>query len=102
MATRIMNRLLGAVALGLAIAVSNIAADAGVRLPAGARDLHALARSPPQSGKPAVVTVSITGRDGRGKNSGQGPGQAANTRNLPAERQAKATGSGVIIDAEKD
>ncbi len=34
MATRIMNRLLGAVALGLAIAGGNIAADASVRLPA--------------------------------------------------------------------
>jgi hypothetical protein len=34
MTTRIMNRLLGAVALGLAIAGGNIAADASVRLSA--------------------------------------------------------------------
>src|SRR5262249_15152504 len=35
------------------------------------------------------------------KNSRQGPGRAANTRDLPADRQIKAAGSGVIIDAEK-
>jgi S1-C subfamily serine protease len=51
--------------------------------------------------KAAVVTVTITRRSGREKNSRQGPGQDANTRDLPAERQVKATGSGVIIDAEK-
>jgi S1-C subfamily serine protease len=95
MATRIMNRLLGAVALGLTIAGCNIAADASIRLPAAS-----LAPVLSQI-KAAVVTVAITGRSGREKNSRQGPGRAANTRDLPADRQIKATGSGVIIDAEK-
>ena len=101
MATRIMNRLLGAVALGLAIAVGNIAADAGVRLPAEQMsNVPSLAPLLNQI-KAAVVTVSITGRVGREKNSRQVLGRAANTRDLSTERQVKASGSGVIIDAEK-
>jgi serine protease DegQ len=99
MTTRIMNRLLGAVALGLAIAGGNIAADASIRLPAeqmsGMLSLAPLLNQV----KAAVVTVTITGRSGREKNSGQGPRRAARTRDLPAER-LKVSGSGVIIDAE--
>src|SRR5262249_7774841 len=101
MTRRIMRRLLGAVALGLAIAGSNIAADASVRLPAeqmsGMPSLAPLLNQV----KAAVVTVTITGRSGREKNSRQGLGRAANTRDLPAERQIKATGSGVIIDPQQ-
>jgi S1-C subfamily serine protease len=101
MTTRIMNMLLGAVALGLAIAGGNIAADATVRLPAeqisGMPSLAPLLNQV----KAAVVTVTITSRPGLEKNSGQRPRRAANTRDLPAERQIKASGSGVIIDTEK-
>jgi len=101
MTTRIMNKLLGAVALGLAIAGGNIVAVASVRLPAEQMSgMPSLAPLLNQI-KAAVVTVTITGRSGREKNSRQGPGRAVNTRDLPAERQVKATGSGVIIDAEK-
>src|SRR5882762_7499341 len=101
MTTRIMNRLLGAVALGLAMAGGNIAADASVRLPAEQMTgIPSLAPLLSQI-KAAVVTVSITGRAGREKNSRQGPGRAADTRDLPADRQIKAAGCGVIIDAEK-
>jgi serine protease DegQ len=101
MPTRIMNRLLGAVALGLAMAGGSIAADASVRLPAepmtGTPSLAPLLSQI----KAAVVTVSITGRAAREKNSRQVLGRVANTRDLPADRQIKAAGSGVIIDAEK-
>jgi S1-C subfamily serine protease len=101
MATQIMNRLLGAVALGLAMAASNIAADASIRLPA--EEMSGMPSLAPLLNqiKAAVVTVSITGRAGREKISRQGLGRAVNTRDLPADRQIKAAGSGVIIDAEK-
>ena len=101
MTTRIMNGLLGAVALGLAIAGSNIAADASVRLPAEQMSgIPSLAPLLNQI-KAAVVTVTITGRSGPEKNFGQRPRRAPNTRDLPAERRVKATGSGVIIDAQQ-
>jgi len=99
--TRIMNRLLGAVALSLVIASGNIAADASVRLPVeqiiGMPSLAPLLNQI----KAAVVTITITGRSEPEKNSGLRPRRAANTRDLPAERQTKATGSGVIIDAQQ-
>jgi S1-C subfamily serine protease len=105
MTARIMNRLLGAVALGLAIAGGNIAADAGVRLPAeqigGMPSLALLLRQI----KMAVVTVAVAGRSGSEKTSSRGTGQrprrSSNARDLPAERQIKASGSGVIIDAQE-
>jgi S1-C subfamily serine protease len=101
MPTQIMNRLLGAVALGLAMAASNIVADASIRLPA--EEMSGMPSLAPLLNqiKAAVVTVSITGRAGREKISRQGPGRVANRRDLPADRQIKAAGSGVIIDAEK-
>jgi serine protease DegQ len=105
MTIRIMNTLLGAVALGLAIAGGSIAADASVRLPAeqisGMPSLAALLKQI----KTAVVTVTVTGRSGPEKNSsldkGPRPRRSTNTRDIPAERQTKATGSSVIIDAQK-
>jgi len=101
MTTRIMNGLLGAVALGLAIAGGNIAADASVRLPAEQMSgIPSLAPLLNQI-KAAVVMVTMTGRSGPEKNFGQRPRRAPNTRDLPAERQVKATGSGVIIDAQQ-
>src|SRR5262249_20198340 len=100
MTMRVMNRLLGAVALGLAIADSNIAADASVRLPAEQMsDMPSLAPLLNQV-KAAVVTVSITRRSRPEKNSGQRPRPVANTRDLSAERQIKAAGSGVVVDAQ--
>jgi S1-C subfamily serine protease len=95
-----MNRLLSAVALSLAIAGGGTAADASIRLPAV--EMSSMPSLAPLLGqiKAAVVTVSITGRAGREKNSRQGLGRAANTRD-PADRRIKASGSGVIIDAEK-
>ena len=100
MATRIiMNRLLGAVALGLAMAGGNIAADASVWLPAEPMTgMPSLAPLLSQI-KAAVVTVSITGRAAREKNSRQVLERAANRRDLSAERQIKAAGSGVVVDA---
>jgi len=101
MATRIINWLLGAVALGLAIAGGNIVADASAWLPAeqisGMPGLAPLLNQV----KAAVVMVTITGRSGPEKDFGQRPRRPANRRDLPAERQVKATGSGVIVDAEK-
>src|SRR5262245_9581950 len=100
MTPRIMNRQLGTAVLGLVIAGGNIAADAGVRLPA--EQMSGMPSIAPilSQIKAAVVMVSITGT-GREKNSRQGPGRTANTRDLPTDHQIKATGSGVIIDAEQ-
>src|SRR5215470_11240767 len=101
MATRITNRLLGAVALGLAIAASNIAANASIQLPTEQMsNVPSLAPLLNQI-KAAVVRVSITGRAGREKNPRQGLGRAGNTRDLSADRQIRATGSGVVIDAQQ-
>jgi len=88
-----MNRLLGAAALGLAIAGGSMAADASVRLAqmSGAPSLAPLLKPI----RTAVVTVTITLPD-----KGQRLRRSANTRDLPAERQIRATGSGVIFDAQ--
>jgi len=100
MTTRITNRLLGAVALGLAIAGGNVPADASVRLPAeqmiGMPSLAALLNQI----KAGVVTVTVR-RSGPEKTSPQRLRRAASTRDLPAGRHTEATGSGVIIDAQK-
>jgi S1-C subfamily serine protease len=105
MTITIMNRLLGAIALGLAVADGNIAADASVRLPAeqmsGMPSLAPLLKQITTS----VVTIAITGRPGSEKSSsldkGQRPRQSGNTRDLPLGRHIKATGSGVVIDAQQ-
>ena len=95
MTTRIMNRLLGAVALGLAIAGSNIVADASVLPPAEQMsDMPSLAPLLNQA-KAAVVTVTITGRSESAKNIGQRSRRGANTR------QIKGAGSGVVVDAQR-
>jgi S1-C subfamily serine protease len=100
-----MNKLLGAAAVGLVIAAGNIAADASVRLPAehmsGMPSLAPVLRQV----KAAVVTVAVTGRSGPQKNSSlnnsQRPRRSAYTRDVPAEHQIKASGSGVVIDAQE-
>jgi serine protease DegQ len=100
-----MNRLLGAVALGIALAGGNIAADASVRLPAeqiiGMPSLAPLLRHVTA----AVVTVAITGHSGPEMNSSLNNGQRSRrstyTRGIRAERQTNASGSGVVIDAQE-
>jgi serine protease DegQ len=105
MTIRTMNKLLGAVALGLMVAGGNIAADASVRLPAeqmsGMPSLAPLLRQV----KAAVVTVAITGHSGPERisllNNSQRPRRSTYTRDVPAEHQIKASGSGVVIDAQE-
>src|SRR5262249_29407366 len=79
----------------------SIAADASIRVPVG--PMTRMPSLAPLFGqiKTAGVTVSITGHAAREKNSRKGLGRARNTSDLPADRQIKATASGVIIDAEK-
>jgi len=105
MTTAIANRLLGAVALGLAVSGGNFAANAGVRLPAEqTTGLPSLAPLLKQI-TTAVVTITITIRSGSEKNSlldsGQRLRRSGNTRDLPVRRQTKETGSGVIVDAQQ-
>ncbi len=105
MTITIMNGLLGAVVLGLAVAGGNIAADASIRPPAeqmsGMPSLAPLLNQITTS----VVTITITSRSGSEKNSsldgGQRPRRSGNTRDLPVGRQIKAAGSGVVIDAQQ-
>jgi S1-C subfamily serine protease len=104
MTIRTMSRLLGVAALGLAGACGNIAADASIRLPAehmsGMPSLAPLLRQV----KAAVVTVAITGRPRPERSSSLSngrPRRSANTGDLPAKRQIKAAGSGVVIDAQE-
>jgi serine protease DegQ len=105
MTIRTMNRLLSAVALGLAVAGGNVVAAASVRLPAeqmnGTPSLAPILKQV----KAAVVTVAITGHSGPEKNSslnnGQRPRRFTSARDAPAERQIKASGSGVVIDAKE-
>src|SRR5260370_3061493 len=93
MTITIMNRLLGAVVLGLAVAGGSFAADASVRPPAERmRGMPSLAPLLNQI-TTSVVTITITG--------GQRPRRPGNTRDLPVGRQIKATGSGVVIDAQQ-
>src|SRR5258708_24929499 len=93
MTITIMNRLLGAVVLGLAVAGGNFAADASVRPPAERmRGMPSLAPLLNQI-TTSVVTITITG--------GQRPRRPGNTRDLPVGRQIKAAGSGVVIDAQQ-
>jgi S1-C subfamily serine protease len=105
MTPTIMNRLLGAVVLALAVAGANIAADASVRPPAeqmsGMPSLAPLLNQITTS----VVTITITGRSGSEKNysldGGQRPRRSGNTHDLPVGRRIKAAGSGVVIDAQQ-
>jgi len=105
MTITIMNRLIGAVVLGLAVAGVNIAADASVRPLAeqmsGTPSLAPLLNQITSS----VVTITITGRSGSEKNSsldgGHRPRRSGNTRDPAVGRQIKAAGSGVVIDAQQ-
>jgi len=101
-----MKRLLGALTLGLAIVGGNIAADASVPLPvleqsSGARSLAPLLKQI----SPAVVSIAIKGRGTASMNSlpskGQRTPRSASTRDIAADRQIRASGSGVVIDARE-
>jgi serine protease DegQ len=102
----VMKRLLGALTLGLAIVGGNIAAHASVPLPvleqsSGARSLAPLLKQI----TPAVVSIAIKGRGTGSMNSSPSKGQrtprSASTRDIPADRQIRASGSGVVIDARE-
>jgi len=101
-----MKRLLGALTLGLAIVGGNIAADASVPLPvleqsSGARSLAPLLKQI----TPAVVSIAVKGRGTASMNSSPSKGQrtprSASTRDIAADRQIRASGSGVVIDARE-
>src|SRR6266849_1421727 len=105
MTTTNMNILVCAIAFGLALAGGNVEAKASARLPveqmSGMPSLAPLLKQITIS----VVTITITGRPEPSRNSsldkGQRPRRSGNMRDLPVERQIKATGSGVVIDAQQ-
>jgi S1-C subfamily serine protease len=98
-----MRLLFGMAALGLAVAVEGVSANASVPLPiieqtSGVSSLAPLLRQI----TPAVVSIAIKGGVNSATNSAPGKGQraqrVASTRDLAADRQMRATGSGVVID----
>ena len=99
-----MRRLLGMVTLGLAVAIGGANANASVPLPiieqtSGVSSLAPLLKKI----TPAVVSIVIKGGANAATNSSPSKGQrvqrAASTRDLAADRQMRATGSGVMIDS---
>jgi S1-C subfamily serine protease len=98
-----MKRLLGTVALGLAIAAGNIEANASVPLPviqqtSGVASLAPLLKRI----TPAVVSIAIKGGANAASNSSPSKGQraqrAAGARDVAPDPQMRARGSGVLID----
>jgi len=90
-------------ALGLAVAVGGVSANASVPLPlieqtSGTTSLAPLLKRI----TPAVVSIAIKGGANPATNSPPSKGQraqrAAGARDLAADRQIRATGSGVLID----
>ncbi len=101
-----MRTRLKIAALSLALAVGSINAHASVPLPmleqaSGAFSLAPLLKQV----TPAVVSIAIRGGANAATNSSPGKGQraqrAASPRDLASDRQARATGSGVVIDARQ-
>ncbi|HLK80004.1 MAG TPA: trypsin-like peptidase domain-containing protein [Xanthobacteraceae bacterium] len=108
-----MRTRLKIAALSLALAVGSINAHASVPLPmleqaSGAFSLAPLLKQV----TPAVVSIAIRGganaatnSSNAATNSSPGKGQraqrAASPRDLASDRQARATGSGVVIDARQ-
>lgn len=99
-----MKRLLGAMTIALAAACGDINANASVPLPmveqaSGVPSLAPLLKQI----TPAVVSISIKGVATSAKNSSPGKGQraqrSASTRDPPADRQMRPSGSGAMIDA---
>jgi len=102
MTITIMNGVVRAMALSLAVAASNIPADASVRLPT--EQMSEMPSLAPVLRRIAssVVTITITHHAGPKKNSALEGGKVPQrTRNVPFERQTKETGSGVIVDAQQ-
>jgi len=102
MTITIMNGVVRAMALSLAVAASNIPADASVRLPT--EQMSEMPSLAPVLRRIAssVVTITITYHAEPKKNSALEGGKVPQrTRNVPFERQTKETGSGVIVDAQQ-
>ena len=102
MTITIMNGVVRAMALSLAVAASNIPADASVRLPT--EQMSEMPSLAPVLRRIAssVVTITITHHAEPKKNSALEGGKVPQrTRNVPFERQTKETGSGVIVDAQQ-
>ncbi|HKD30673.1 MAG TPA: trypsin-like peptidase domain-containing protein [Xanthobacteraceae bacterium] len=98
-----MRLLLGMAALGLAVTAADVSANASVPLPmleqaSGTSSLAPLLKQI----TPAVVSITIKGGANGAANSSPSRGQraqrASSTRDLPTNRQIRATGSGVVID----
>ncbi len=98
-----MRRLLGMVALGLAVATAGVNANASVPLPiieqtSGVTSLAPLLKQI----TPAVVSVAIRSGANAVTNSSPGKGQkaprAVSTRDLAVDSQMRPRGSGVLID----
>src|SRR5215467_11581533 len=101
-----MRLLLMMAALGVAVVGNDVNANASVPLPiveqiGGVRSLTPVLKQI----TPAVVSIAIRGGTTSAKNSSPGKGQRAqrsiSVRDLPADRQMRATGSGVLIDADE-
>ena len=98
-----MRRLLGMVALGLAVAAGNIEANASVPLPIIAQTSGVSSLAPLlKQITPAVVSIGGKNSANAATNSSPGKGQkvqrAAGTREAAADPQMRARGSGVLID----
>jgi len=102
----IMKRLLGAVTLGLAIVGGSVGADASVPLPLVEQASGVLSLAPVlRQITPAVVSIGIKSRMISAKNPSSSKGQRAmrtsGTRDVAADHQIRASGSGVVIDARE-
>ncbi len=101
-------RLLCIVALGLAVAVGEISANAGVYLPILERTSGAASLAPLlKQITPAVVSISIGTKGGvsSAMNSSPSKGQraqrAAGKTDVLVDHQMRTTGSGVVIDRDE-
>jgi serine protease DegQ len=101
-----MRTLLKTAALGLALTVGGLSANASVPLPmleqaSGAFSLAPLLKQI----APAVVSIAIKSGANAATNSSPSKGQRAQrapgAHDLASDRQARAAGSGVVIDAGK-
>jgi S1-C subfamily serine protease len=98
-----MRTVFLAAALGLAIAGSNVNANASVPLPIieQASGVSSLAPLLKQT-MPAVVSIAVREGANNAKNSSPGKGARAQKSNtLPAERPMRPSGSGVVIDPDQ-
>jgi serine protease DegQ len=101
-----MRTLLKIAALGLSLTTGGISANASVPLPmleqaSGAPSLAPVLKQI----RPAVVSIAIKSNANTAANSSPGKGQRAQrstgARDLASDREMRATGSGVVIDARE-